>query len=180
VAVTIRRLEEIDELENFDCGDEPLNNYLKRHAWSNQQKISIDVTYVAVDESAPRIVLGYFTLATSSVPRDRLPRKYVRGLPPYDLPLILLARLAVDKRFSGGGLGHALISEALKITLRVADEVGSRCIITNAYPNKAGWYARYGFLPLEGTAATSPQKMFLDVRMIRRASSIDSFPAERD
>ena len=180
MAVAIRRLEETDELENFDCGDEPLNNYLKRHAWSNQQKISIGVTYVAVDESAPRIVLGYFTLATSSVPRDRLPRKYVRGLPPYDLPLILLARLAVDKRFSGKGLGHALISEALKITLRVADEVGCRCIITDAYPDKAGWYARYGFLPLEGAAATSTQKMFLDVRTIRRASSIDSFPAERD
>jgi GNAT superfamily N-acetyltransferase len=121
VAVTIRRLEESDEVEGFDCGDEPLNNYLKRHAWTNQQKVSIGVTYVAVDESTPRTVLGYFTLATSSVPRNRFPSKYVRGLPPYDLPLILLARLAVDKRFSGRGLGHAMMAEALKITLRVAD-----------------------------------------------------------
>src|ERR1035441_2386923 len=110
MAVTIRRLEEFDEVENFDCGDEPLNNYLKRHAWTNQEKVSIGVTYVAVDEFTPRIVLGYFTLATSSVPRDRLPRKYVRGLPPYDLSLILLARLAVDKRFAGRGLGEALIT----------------------------------------------------------------------
>jgi GNAT superfamily N-acetyltransferase len=180
VAVTIRRLEEFDEVENFDCRDEPLNNYLKRHAWTNQEKVSIGVTYVAVDESAPRTVLGYFTLATSSVPRDRLPKKYVRGLPPYELPLILLARLAVDKRFSGKGLGHALLSEALKITVRVAEEVGCRCIIADAYPDKAGWYARYGFLPLQGAGATSPQKMFLDVRTIRRASSIDSFPAERE
>ena len=180
MAVTIRRLEEFDEVENFDCGDEPLNNYLKHHAWTNQEKVSIGGTYVAVDESAPRIVLGYFTLATSSVPRDRLPRKYVRGLPPYDLPLILLARLAVDKRFSGKGLGPALLSEALKITLRVADEVGCRCIITDAYPDKAGWYARYGFLPLEGAATTSTQKMFLDVRTIRRASSIDSFSREKE
>ena len=105
MAVTIRRLEEFDEVESFDCGDEPLNNYLKRHAWTNQEKVSIGVTYVAVDESAPHTVLGYFTLATSSVPRDRFPKKYVRGLPPYDLPLILLARLAVDKRFSGKGPG---------------------------------------------------------------------------
>jgi GNAT superfamily N-acetyltransferase len=178
VAVTIRRLEETDEVEGFDCGDEPLNNYLKRHAWTNQQKVSIGVTYVAVDESAPRIVLGYFTLATSSVPRERFPKKFVRGLPPYDLPLILLARLAVDKRFSGRGLGHALLSEALKITLRVADEVGCRCIITDAYPDKAGWYARYGFLPLEGAAATSPKRMFLDVRTIRRALSSESSSAE--
>jgi GNAT superfamily N-acetyltransferase len=179
VAVTIRRLEELDEVAGFDCGDEPLNNYLKRHAWTNQQKVSIGVTYVAVDESAPRTVLGYFTLTTSSVPRDRFPQKYVRGLPPYDLPLVLLARLAVDRRFSGRGLGHALISEALRITLRVADEVGCRCIVTDAYPDKAGWYARYGFIPLEGATATGPQKMFLDVRTIRRASSFESSPAER-
>jgi GNAT superfamily N-acetyltransferase len=179
LAVAIRRLEEFDEVESFDCGDEPLNNYLKRHAWANQQKISIGVTYVAVDGAAPRTVLGYFTLATSSIPRDRLPKKYVRGLPPYDLPLILLARLAVDERFSGRGLGHALLSEVLKITLRVADEVGCRCIITDAYPDKARWYARYGFVPLEGSPATGPQKMFLDVRTIRRASSSESSPAER-
>jgi GNAT superfamily N-acetyltransferase len=179
VAVTIRRLEESDEVEGFDCGDEPLNNYLKRHAWTNQQKVSIGVTYVAVDESARRTVLGYFTLATSSGPSDRFPNKYVRGLPPYDLPLILLARLAVDKRFSGRGLGHAMIAEALKITLRVADEVGCRCIITDAYPDKVGWYARYGFIPLEGTTATSLQKMFLDVRTIRRALSSESSSSER-
>jgi GNAT superfamily N-acetyltransferase len=110
LAVTIRRLEEFDEVENFDCGDAPLNSYLQRHAWTNQQKVSIGVTYVALEQAAPRTVLGYFTLATSSVPRERFPKKYVRGLPPYDLPLILLARLAVDKRFAGRGLGHALLS----------------------------------------------------------------------
>ncbi len=180
MAVAIRRLEESDEVHSFDCGDEQLNNYLKRHAWTNQQKVSIGVTYVAIDDSAPYTVLGYFTLATSSVSRDRLPKKYVRGLPPYDLPLILLARLAVDKRFSGRGLGHALLSEALKITLRVADEVGCRCIVTDAYRDKAGWYARYGFLPLEGAATGGALKMFLDVRTIRRASSFESSPAERE
>ena len=180
MAVTIRRLEEFDEVENFDCGDQPLNNYLKRHAWTNQEKVSIGVTYVAVDKSAPSAVLGYFTLATSSVPRERFPKKFVRGLPPYDLPLILLARLAVDSRFSGRGLGHALIAEALKITLRVADEVGCRCIVTDAYPDRAGWYARYGFVPIEGATASGPQKMFLDVRTIRSAWSLESSPAERE
>lgn len=116
-----------------------------------------------------RIVLGYFTLATSSIPRDSLPKKHVRGLPPYDLPLILLARLAVDKRFRGKGLGHALISEAIKIILRVANEVGCRCIITDAYRDKVDWYARYGFIPVEGATENGPQKMFLDVRTIRAA-----------
>jgi GNAT superfamily N-acetyltransferase len=169
LAVTIRHLEEFDEVESFDCGDDALNNYLKRHAWTNQQKSSIGVTYVALDESAPRAVLGYFTVATSSVPRNSLPKKYVRGLPPYDLPLILLARLAVDKRFAGRGLGDALIAEVFKITLRVADEVGCRCIVTDAYRHRVGWYAKYGFIPIEGTAKDGTRKMFLDVRTIRAA-----------
>src|SRR5712692_9706155 len=132
MAIVIRRLEEHDVVENFDCGDDALNNYLKRHAWTNQEKSSIGVSYVALDEDAPRAVLGYFTVAMASVPRNAFPKNYVRGLPPYDLPLVLLARLAVDRRFTGRGLGHALISEALRISLRVADEVGCRCIITDA------------------------------------------------
>src|SRR5579884_3636292 len=168
MAVLIRRLEEQDELESFDCGDERLNNYLKRHAWSNQQRSSIGVTYVATDEAAPRSVIGYFTLATAGIPRERFPKQHVRGLPPYDLPLILLARLAVDHRFSGRGLGHALISEAFKIALRVADDVGCRCVIADAYKNRVTWYARYGFIPFEDAT----QRMFLDIRTIRRAASM--------
>lgn len=167
--IVIRRLEERDEVENFDCGDEPLNNYLKCHAWNNQEKSSLGVSYVAIEEVAPRAVLGYFTLAMASVPREAFPKKYVRGLPPYDLPLILLARLAVDRRFAGRGLGHALISEAFRISLRVADEVGCRCIVTDAYRDRISWYARYGFVPIEGAAESRPQRMYLDLRTVRAA-----------
>jgi GNAT superfamily N-acetyltransferase len=169
MAIVIRRLEQNDEAENFDCRDEALNNYLKRHAWTNQEKSSIGVSYVAADEGPPRIVLGYFTLAMASVPRAMFPKNYVRGLPPYDLPLILLARIAVDRRFSGRGLGHALISEALRVSLRVADEVGCRCVVTDAYRDRIGWYARYGFVPIEGAAESGPQRMFLDLRKVRAA-----------
>ena len=106
---------------------------LKKHAWTNQQKISIGVTYVVADESVPRIVLGDFTLATSAVPRDSLPTKHVRGLPRYALPLILPARLAVDYRFAGKGLGPQLLAEAFRISVAVTEQVGCRCIITDAY-----------------------------------------------
>jgi predicted N-acetyltransferase YhbS len=123
----------------------------------------------ALDEAAPRTVIGHFALAAASVPRENFPKKYVRGLPPYGLPLILLARLAVDQRFAGKGLGHALISEAFNIGLRVADDVGCRCIITDAYRDRVDWYARYGFVALEGAAEGGPQRMFLDIRTIRLA-----------
>jgi GNAT superfamily N-acetyltransferase len=169
MAIVIRRLEERDDVESFDCGDEALNTYLKRHARSNQAKSSMGVSYVSVDEAVPRIVLGYFTLAMSSARRDAFPKKYVRGLPLYDLPLILLARLAVDRRFAGKGLGHVLISEALRISLGAATEIGCRCIITDAYRDRIGWYARFGFVPIEGPGEDGPQRMFLDIRTIRTA-----------
>lgn len=146
MATVVRRLEESDSVEGFDCGDEALNNYLKRHAWNNQHKSSIGVTYVAVEEFAPTAVIGYFTLATSSVARDSLPKKYVRGLPAYDVPMILLARLAVDRRFGGRGLGSALLTEALKISLNVSEQVGCRCVIVDAYPAALDWYQRFGFV----------------------------------
>ncbi len=169
MAVLVRRLADSDDTTSFDCGDLSLNSYLKEHAWANQEKSSIGVTYVAVDEVASHGVLGYFTLATASVPKDALPKKYVRGLPNYALPLILLARLAVDQRFAGKGIGHALISEAFRICLRVATEVGCRCIVTDAYRERIGWYARYGFIPIEGAPTEGPQRMFLDIRTIRQA-----------
>lgn len=169
MATSIRRLEEHDQVQGFGCGDAALDNYLKRHAWSNQEKSSIGVSYVAVDEGAPNTVLGYFTLATASAPREAFPKRNVRGLPLYDLPVILLARLAVDLRFAGRGLGHALISEAFRISLRVANEIGCRCIITDAYPDRIDWYAHYGFVSI-GAADAGPQRMFLDLRTVRAAA----------
>lgn len=170
MGVIVRRLDEDDVVENFDCKDEALNNYLKKHAWNNQQKISIGVTYVVVDESASKTVLGYFTLATSAISRDSFPKKHVRGLPAYDLPLILLARLAVDHRFEGKGLGRLLLREAFRISISVSEQVGCRCIITDAYRHKVAWYAKYGFIPLEGSGEDKPtQRMFLDIRTLKAA-----------
>ncbi len=51
----------------------------------------------------------------------------------------------------------------------VADDIGCRCLITDAYRDRIDWYARYGFVPLEGAAKTGPQRMFLDIRTLRQA-----------
>jgi GNAT superfamily N-acetyltransferase len=168
VATVIRRLEESDSLESFDCGDEALNNYLKCHAGNNQHKSSIGVTYVAVDELAPGVAIGYFTLATSSAPRDSFPKKHVHGLSAYDVPVILLARLAVDRRFGGRGLGRELLSESLRITLRASKQVGCRCVVVDAYPTATDWYRKYGFVALEESKRSSV-RMYLDIRTIEAA-----------
>ena len=84
------------------------------------------------------------------------------------------ARLAVDKRFSGRGLGKALLVEALATALHVANEVGCRAVITDAYRHKVSWYERYGFIPLAAEPKSAQMKMYLDVRTIRQASSLQS------
>jgi hypothetical protein len=63
----------------------------------------------------------------------------------------------------------SITSEAFKTIVRVADDVGCRCVITDAYCDKAGLCARYGFIPVEGAEQGGPQKMFLDIRTIRAA-----------
>ena len=98
------------------------------------------------------------------------PGKHVRGLPRYDLALILLARLAVDYRFAGKGLGQQLFGEAFRISIAVSELAGCRCIITDAYRDKVSWYAKYGFIPLEGGSENQPtQRMFLDIRTLKAA-----------
>jgi GNAT superfamily N-acetyltransferase len=171
VATAIRRLEESDAVANFDCGDEALNNYLKRHAWNNQAKSSIGVTYVGAESSAPSVVIGYFTLATSKALRDSFPKKYTRGLPAYDVPVILLARLAVDRLFGGHGLGRELLSAALRVSWSVSKEVGCRCVIVDAYPTAMAWYRQYGFTALEENKSGAV-RMYLDIRTIETARSV--------
>ena len=128
----------------------------------------VGVTYDAVDESAPTMVLGYFTLATSAVPRDSFPRNMCEDYRRMTRPLILLARLAVDYRFGGKGLGPQLLREAFRITIAVSEQVGCRSMVTEAYRDKMSWYAKYGFLPLEGGAENQPtQRMFLDIRTLK-------------
>lgn len=168
MSVSIRRLQEDHFLDSFDCGDEPLNTYLKKYAWINQQKISIGVTYVATDQAAPKKVIGYFTLAMAAAPRDSFPKQYVRGLPAYDLPAILLGRLAVDLRFRSRGLGKALLVEAIKISSAAAGQIGCRYVIVDAYGDAVQWYQHFGFVPME-TRKTISTRMCLDIRKLREA-----------
>ena len=94
----IRQLEEDDQRAGFDCGDETLNDYLRRFAWQNQVRNQVGVTRVAVEGSHPRLILGYYTLASASISRERLVEAGCARLPYPEIPAILLARLAVDRR----------------------------------------------------------------------------------
>ncbi len=128
----------------FDSGVQPLNEYLKQYALQNQRKNAAR-TYVATRGNR---VVGYYSLAYGSVALDEAPQSVKAGLAKYPIPVMLLARLAVDSGEQGHGLGAALLKDAFVRTLQAADIAGLRAIIVHAKDDTARrFYEKYGFKP---------------------------------
>jgi GNAT superfamily N-acetyltransferase len=137
-------LDRSHDLSSFDCGVPALNDYLRKFAYANHQNRSAR-TYVAARGAC---VVGFYTLAAGSVrPEDASPRT-AHGLDQYPVPVILLARLGVDVREQGRGLGKALLKDAILRAAQASDLIGSRAILTHAKDERArSFYARFGFEP---------------------------------
>ena len=129
---------------SFDCGVPVLNDYLKKYALQNQKKYAAR-TYVST--RANRIV-GYYSLAYGSVSLEDAPQSIKSGLPKHPIPVILLARLAVDSTEQGQGLGSALLKDALLRTIQAADIAGLRAMLVHAKDDSAkSFYEKFGFEP---------------------------------
>ncbi|MFA5160237.1 MAG: GNAT family N-acetyltransferase [Candidatus Omnitrophota bacterium] len=132
------------QVEGFDCGVEVLNTYLKRFADINNRNGSAR-TYVALREN---VVVGYYTIAPGSVEKERVPGRVGHGLARHPVPIILLARLAVDKSEKGKGLGEGLLKDALVRVLSAAEIIGGRALLVHAKDETAkSFYEHFGFEP---------------------------------
>ena len=137
-------LEEFHATDNFDCGDEALNAYLKKFAYINNQNNSAR-TYVTARNKR---VVGYYTLAPGSVVKDDAPLRVGKGLAGHPIPVIILARIAVDKTEQGVGLGKGLLRDALLRIIGAADIIGGRAVLVHAKNNPAkSFYEHFGFEP---------------------------------
>jgi GNAT superfamily N-acetyltransferase len=137
-------LESGHDLSAFDCGDQRLNDYLRKYALVNHQNRSAR-TYVAMRGER---VVGFYTLAAGSVGREETPRRVAEGLGRYPVPVILLARLAVDTSEQGRGLGGGLLKDAILRAAQAADIIGVRALLTHAKDAAArGFYMHFGFEP---------------------------------
>lgn len=104
-------------------------------------------TYVICNAAAPARVVGYYALATAVEQRIALPSAKLRRGMPEHVPLLLIARLAVDQEFQGIGLGTDLLADALRRCLAASDIAGARGVIAHAIDDDAvGFYRRHGFL----------------------------------
>jgi GNAT superfamily N-acetyltransferase len=128
----------------FQCGAPPLDDYLRKYALQNHQNHSAR-TYVTTREGS---IVGYYTLAAGSVRRDETPPRVAQGLGNYPVPIILLARLAVDRSEQGKGLGAALLKDAILRSAQAAEIVGCRALLVHAKDHTAqAFYRKFGFEP---------------------------------
>lgn len=135
------------DASRFDCGHKALNTFIRLHALSGQQA-NISQTYVAV---VGQTIVGYHTLVVGDVAYADAPERLAKGLPRHPVPILLLARLAVDQTWQGKGLGAALVADAMRRTLQVADIAGVRALLVHAKDEEAkSFYAHLGFEPFPG------------------------------
>lgn len=153
-------------LEGFRNQHPSLVDYLRRFALRHAEKDLLARTFLAIEGAAgAERLAGYFTLATASVERSTVgPLESLHRLPGFPIPAVLLARLAVDERVQGQGLGRYLLEEALGLTLQLARSgpVAFRLFVTDAIDEAAAaFYERFGFTRL---AVEYPCRMVLDLK----------------
>ena len=132
----------------FDCGKAPLNQFLQRYALVNQANGSAR-TFVSLSGGQ---ISGYFSLAAASAEQAAASSRVSKGLARRPIPMLLLARLAVDLRAQGNGLGlglgRSLLQSALGKYLQACEVIGARALMVHAIDEAAiGFYQSFGFEP---------------------------------
>ena len=136
------------DLESLNCGDEALNEFLRRYARKSHERGG-SKTFLAVEEAGSNSILGFYSLSPASVDYSKTPEIVRRGLARHDVPGFRLARLAVDRRWQGQGIGGQLLLAAGRRCLLAAAEVGGVVLVIDAKNERAaGWYVSYGAVPL--------------------------------
>jgi GNAT superfamily N-acetyltransferase len=134
--------------ESFDCGEQALNEFLRRYARKSHE-LGGAKTFLAIDEADKKTILGYYSLSPASIDYSRTPEIIRRGLARHDVPGFRLARLAVDRRVQGKGMGGQILLAAGRRCLLASVEVGGVVLLIDAKNERvAGWYGRYGAVPL--------------------------------
>jgi len=151
--------------EAFDCSDGALNEFLRRYARKSHERGGAK-TFLAIEDAGSKSILGFYSLSPASVDYARTPEVVKRGLARHDVPGFRLARLAVDRRFQGKGIGGQLLLAAGRRCLLAAAEVGGVVLVIDATNERvAAWYASYGAVPL----ADAPLTLLLPLATIEAA-----------
>lgn len=146
---------------DFDCGIEPLNNYLKVMA-SQQAKKDNTRTFVLEDTQAETRIIGFYTLTLTPIDLKALPAALQKKHQSSSSGG-LIARLAVDQRYKGQGFGEWLLVDALKKLLQASDTVAFPVVIVDAKDGAKQFYEKYGFTPFRDAES----KLFITIADLR-------------
>lgn len=156
----VRKLNATDAVDGFDCGQAELNQFVQRYALVNQKANSAQ-TYVCCSNGE---VVGFYSLAVGSVDPESAPLRVMKGLARHPVPVMILARLAVDLEYQRKGLGQALLKDALQRTVQAADIAGVRALLVHAKDEAARqWYTSWEFEP----SPTDPFHLFLMLKDLK-------------
>ena len=140
-------LEKKHNRKEFDCGNEELNQYLKKYARQNNRK-GISKAFVAVRPDTPSTIDGYYTISSSIIEFSSLPFVTRQKLPAYPIPAALIGRLAVDNFCQGQGLGTELLVNALLRIVKASEEIGIYAVRVDAIDEVAKqFYLKHEFIP---------------------------------
>jgi GNAT superfamily N-acetyltransferase len=140
--------------EAFDCGEEALNEFIRRYARKSHE-LGGAKTFLAIDDADNKTILGFYSLSPASIAYSRTPETVRRGLARHEVPGFRLARLAVDHKFQGKGIGGQLLLAAGRRCLLAAAAIGGVMLVIDAKNERvAKWYASYGAVPLVDTPLT--------------------------
>jgi GNAT superfamily N-acetyltransferase len=161
--------------EGFDCGEEALNEFLRRYA-RRSHELGGAKTFVAIDDADSKTILGFYSLCPASVDFARTPEIARRGLARHDVPGFRLARLAMDRKFQSHGIGGQLLLAAGRRCLLASAEVGGVVLVIHAKNERvAGWFAGYGAVPL----LDAPLSLVLHSRARARVAMLGRATARR-
>lgn len=132
-------------LQQFDCGNTPLNVFLSNYALKNDRN-NIGRTYILQDQKE---IIGYVTLANAQVSYIDIPNQIQKTLPKYPLPAVRIARLAVDLKYQNEGYGKALLTFAFKKILIAAINIGIKLVVVDAKEEAKHFYEHYGFIKIK-------------------------------
>jgi GNAT superfamily N-acetyltransferase len=155
------------DVAGFDCGSEGQSRWLHRYA-ATALAAGTAVTYVITPAGSDEVV-GYHALAAASVAPAEAPARLIKGAGRSAIPVVLLARLGVDLRFAGRGLGAALVKDAMLRAERAAGGIGARALLIHA--ESAAARAFYLHLAEFDSSPTDPLHLVLLMSDIEAALS---------
>ena len=158
---SIEALTRHHDRSRFQCGSDALDRYIRRQA-SQDARRNVSRVFVAIPEDLDEIA-AFYTLSAGSVERETLPGDLMKRLPRYPVPVALLGRLGVDRRWSGQGLGSALLIDALRRVRVASDKLAVYAVVVDAKDERArAFYRRFDFIELPDSA----KRLFLPMSTI--------------